>query len=248
MVSHAVWKTWPSGLSNDKNRGRRPRFLSTESLGPCFSHGMGDHDQMIWRRGIELEFEYSSLLSEGLTTIHITRWINMPGGWFNLTMPSYQYKKSHCGDKTILRPSYLHNGISYTGKMTSLYRIRAQDAYTYCQCYSAADTALPFDQSEQRGPWTGQGSPKPLLRHTWDSTKIYYYVSNHNHWVLKSDISMYLKLVQSQQEIVELRTTESASRNCWYLNLHSANQVIGQQYDRIISALPLLVTSKIFRN
>ena len=32
---------------------------------------------------------------------------------------------SHCRDKTILRPSYLHNGISYTGKMTSLYWIRA---------------------------------------------------------------------------------------------------------------------------
>ena len=36
MVSHAVWKTWPSGLSNDKNLGLQPRFLSTESLGPCF--------------------------------------------------------------------------------------------------------------------------------------------------------------------------------------------------------------------
>ena len=34
--------------------------------------------------------------------------------------------KSHCGDKTILRPSYLHNGISYTGKMSSLYWIGAQ--------------------------------------------------------------------------------------------------------------------------
>ena len=33
---------------------------------------------------------------------------------------------SHCGDKTILRPSYLHNGISYSGKMTYLYWIRAQ--------------------------------------------------------------------------------------------------------------------------
>ena len=38
-------------------------------------------------------------------------------------MTSYQYRKSHCGDKTILRPSYLHNGISYTGKTTSLYWI-----------------------------------------------------------------------------------------------------------------------------
>ena len=45
---------------------------------------------------------------------------------FNIKIPSYQYRKSHCGDKTILRPSYLHNGISYTGKKTSLYWIRAQ--------------------------------------------------------------------------------------------------------------------------
>ena len=36
-----------------------------------------------------------------------------------------QYRESHCWDKTVIRPSYLHNGISYTGKMTSLYWIRA---------------------------------------------------------------------------------------------------------------------------
>ena len=40
-------------------------------------------------------------------------------------MPSYQYSKSQCGDKTILQPSYLHNRISYIGKMASLYWIRA---------------------------------------------------------------------------------------------------------------------------
>ena len=44
------------------------------------------------------------------------------GPWFNIKMSSYQCK-SHCGDKTILRPSYFHNGISYTGKMASLYWI-----------------------------------------------------------------------------------------------------------------------------
>ena len=49
-----------------------------------------------------------------------------PGALFNIKMPPYQYRKSHCGDKTILRPSYLHNGISNTGKTTSLYWIRAQ--------------------------------------------------------------------------------------------------------------------------
>ena len=47
MVSHDVWKWWPLGLSDDKDLGFRPRFLSTESLGPCSSHVMGDHDQIL---------------------------------------------------------------------------------------------------------------------------------------------------------------------------------------------------------
>ena len=49
-----------------------------------------------------------------------------PGPWFNIKMSSYQYRKSHCGDKTILWPSYLPNEISYTGKVTSSYWIGAQ--------------------------------------------------------------------------------------------------------------------------
>ena len=48
-----------------------------------------------------------------------------PGPWFNIKMSSYQYRKSHCGDKTVVRSSYLHNGITYTGKMSSLYWIAA---------------------------------------------------------------------------------------------------------------------------
>ena len=43
----------------------------------------------------------------------------------NIKISSSQYRKSHCGDKMILRPSYLHVGISYTGKMISLYWIGA---------------------------------------------------------------------------------------------------------------------------
>ena len=46
-----------------------------------------------------------------------------PGPWFNIKMSSYQYRKSYCADKTVVRSSYLHNGIFYTGKMTSLYWI-----------------------------------------------------------------------------------------------------------------------------
>ena len=49
-----------------------------------------------------------------------------PGPRFNIKMTSYQYRNSNCGDKTIWRPSYLHNGISCTDKITSLYWIGDQ--------------------------------------------------------------------------------------------------------------------------
>ena len=61
--------------------------------------------------------------------------------WFNIKiLSSYQYRKSHCGDKTILRPSYLHNGISYTDKMTSLCWIRAQVAWAWISNYMLQNT------------------------------------------------------------------------------------------------------------
>ena len=44
-----------------------------------------------------------------------------PWPWFNIKMSSYEYRKSHCGGKTVVRSSSLHNGISYTHKLTSLY-------------------------------------------------------------------------------------------------------------------------------
>ena len=60
---------------------------------------------------------------QALSSYHSGFW--WPGPWFNIKISSYQYRKSYCGDKTVVRSSYLHNGISYTGKMTSLYWIRA---------------------------------------------------------------------------------------------------------------------------
>ena len=53
-----------------------------------------------------------------------------PGPWFNIKT-SYKYRKSHCRDKTVVRSSYLHNGISHTGKM-SLYWISPNDIITTC--------------------------------------------------------------------------------------------------------------------
>ena len=68
-------------------------------------------------------------------------------------MQSYQYRESHCRDKTILRPPYLHSGISYTGKMTALYWSRALVTQVH-----VIDTPINKDEVFQRSPmlvWTG---------------------------------------------------------------------------------------------
>ena len=53
-------------------------------------------------------------------------WQLVSPGPINIKMLSNLYRKSHCGNKTIIWPSYLHNGISYTGERLSLYWIGAQ--------------------------------------------------------------------------------------------------------------------------
>ena len=69
------------------------------------------------------------------------------GPRFNIKMSFYQYRKSHCGDKTIVRSSYLHNGISYTGKTTSLYWIRA--LVSFCDLWRSAIHASWLPQWQQ---------------------------------------------------------------------------------------------------
>ena len=59
------------------------------------------------------------------------RLIHTSGPWFNIKMLSYQDRKSHCGDTTVVRSSYLHNRVSYTGKMIYSYWIMAQDIWNY---------------------------------------------------------------------------------------------------------------------
>ena len=81
---------------------------------------------------------FKTLLYHAMVVLGLRAWWNamdlemvilqttFPGPRFNIKMSSYRYRKSLCGDKTVVRSSYLHNGISYTGKMSSLYWIRAQ--------------------------------------------------------------------------------------------------------------------------
>ena len=83
-----------------------------------------------------------------------------PGPRFNIKMSSYQYRKSHCGDKTVVRSSYLHNGISYTGKTTSLYWIRAQlasfliELSMYCSKTSKPIPQYQIQPVARRRWWT----------------------------------------------------------------------------------------------
>ena len=62
------------------------------------------------------------------------------GPRFNIKM-SYRYRKYHCWDKTVVRSSYLHSGISYSGKMTSLYWIRVLDPFRVL-CYGLTTCLL----------------------------------------------------------------------------------------------------------
>ena len=87
------------------------------------------------------------------------------GGRLNKKIPSYKYRKFHCGDKTILRPSYLHNEISFTGKTTSLYWIRVLVAWHICietvfdSQQKAAPIPLRYAVTVRYGEW---------LMMTWD--------------------------------------------------------------------------------
>ena len=89
----------------------------------------------------------------------------VPGPWFNIKMSSYQYRKSHCGDKTVVRSSYLHNGISYTGKMASLYWISPQvpikpiqlTTSEVKQCWSIPATGWNINSSISGSRWSWFG-------------------------------------------------------------------------------------------
>ena len=73
---------------------------------------------------------------------NITMLESRSGPWFNKKIPSWQYRKSHCGDKTVVRPSYVHNGITYTGSMASLYWIMALESWE----------VFPLDIQEHAAP------------------------------------------------------------------------------------------------
>ena len=97
-------------------------------LGPfpvmsLFLGNFTDTGAIIWHcNPLVMKLEYSEKLKS-------LPWLLMFRALIQYKESSYQYRKSHCGHKMVIRSSYFHNGISYTGKMTSLYWIRALVPY-----------------------------------------------------------------------------------------------------------------------
>ena len=59
---------------------------------------------------------------------------------YNIKMPSYQYKKSPCGDKTTIRLSYLHKGIFYTFGKIAPFFIKSSPCISYKNPHDGPET------------------------------------------------------------------------------------------------------------
>ena len=67
-----------------------------------------------------------------------------PGLWFNINMSSYQHRKSHCGDKVILRSSYLHNDIFILNKDPGPWFYIMMSSYQYRKFHCADKILRPL--------------------------------------------------------------------------------------------------------
>ena len=90
---------------------------------PPIHNGQGaprhDYDMHVWSgEGSNGRKDEDDATCQDALDPFLTRHLR-PGPRFNIKTLSYQYRKSHCGDKTVVRSSYLHNRISYTGKMNT---------------------------------------------------------------------------------------------------------------------------------
>ena len=72
------------------------------------------------------------------------------GGCLNIKMSSYQYNYSHYKDKTVSRPSNLHNGESVYLERRSLYWDRAWYMFCPCQCRAVYNTIIYWSYN---GTW-----------------------------------------------------------------------------------------------
>ena len=93
--------------------------------------------------------------------------------WSNIMMWSSQCRKSHCGDKMVVNSSDLYNGISYTGKMASLFQI--SPLYLFKLYVHWNSQAITFSVHENHQTyWTFLiARPKCLMRDFTNLNRIY---------------------------------------------------------------------------
>ena len=136
-------------------------------------------------------------------TLDISGLLEYPGAWFNIKMLYYQYRKSHCEDKTILRSSYLHNRISYTGKRTYLYWIRAQGDLTgmkLCRTIQFSMMSVSF----MPGEWRPKS--QAFINHVIDPlTFLYCYTAMIGYTNLWPDSISRCHLTSKGNPVVEIR-------------------------------------------
>ena len=108
IIGPATWQTW----TESQNDGLS--FAVAQK--PSLALGLSFHFFTCW---VFPSYKCDRICS----SIPISISDGSAGPCFNIKMSSYHYRKSHWGDKTVVRSSYLHNRISYTGKMSSLYWI-----------------------------------------------------------------------------------------------------------------------------
>ena len=120
-------------------------------VGPPYICMLGSHTRYLWgQNSLERATRSAATRHQSCTdprSIH-------PGPWFNIKMPSYQYRKSHCGDKMVVRSSHLHNGISYTGKTTSLYWIIALESIKWPVNTASHQSVRDKHGDRQMNEWT----------------------------------------------------------------------------------------------
>ena len=146
-ISCEIACKWSSlGLTDDKSMlvlvmalCHQQQAITRAMADPILCHyimSLGHKELMMVLVWVHPGRAYRALAVQGVHPVGISRrWLILPpilGAYgkskvvraqFNIKMSSYQYRRSHCVDKMVVRSSYLHNGISYTGKKTSLYWI-----------------------------------------------------------------------------------------------------------------------------
>ena len=173
-------------------------------------------------------------------------------------MPSYQYRKSHCGDKTVVRSSYLHNGISYTGKTASLYWIsplaismagvRRRLLYRcYCDSYMHLRSVCLLCAYLHSAV---ECSIIEILR-------IQTYQNTFKLWLLGSArIDLFFQWCPpccitwidiDKYKLFKMNPVTSHSNNCWYCSLFFVSlRFVADQFTRIPQSLTVLALRKLY--